>query len=61
MRLARNYQAALAPFVSTDWHGQLFEAIDRRIKIAVFDPQHLQPLAHFLFVHEKPPHFANLS
>ncbi len=33
MRLARNYQSALVPFVSTDWHGQLFEAIDRRIGI----------------------------
>lgn len=33
MRLARNYQSALAPFVSTDWHGQLFEAVDRRIAI----------------------------
>ena len=33
MRLARHYQAGLAPFVSSDWRGQLFEAIDRRIGI----------------------------
>lgn len=32
-RLARHYQPALAPFVSTDWRGQLAEAIERRIGI----------------------------
>ena len=33
VRLARYYQPALAPFTQTDWRGQLFEAIDRRIAI----------------------------
>jgi AcrR family transcriptional regulator len=33
VRVARNYQSALAPFVSTDWRGQLFEAIERRVGI----------------------------
>lgn len=33
LRLARQYQSALAPFESQDWRGQLFEAIDRRIAI----------------------------
>lgn len=33
LRLAAEYQAALAPFESADWRGQLFEAMDRRIAI----------------------------
>ena len=33
VKLAREYQSALAPFQSTDWHGQLVEAMDRRIGI----------------------------
>jgi AcrR family transcriptional regulator len=33
LRLARQYQSALAPFESPDWRGQLFEAMDRRVAI----------------------------
>jgi AcrR family transcriptional regulator len=33
VRLARHYQPALAPFASTDWRGQLQEAIERRINV----------------------------
>jgi AcrR family transcriptional regulator len=33
LRLARGYEASLAPFESTGWHDQLFEAIDRRLTI----------------------------
>ncbi len=33
MRVARGYMASLAPFESSDWHGQLLEAIDRRCAI----------------------------
>jgi AcrR family transcriptional regulator len=32
-KLARAYLPALAPFESADWHGQLFEAINRRISV----------------------------
>lgn len=32
-RLAQSYIPAMAPFASSDWRGQLFEAIDRRIDI----------------------------
>lgn len=33
LRLARGYEASLAPFEAPDWHGQLFEAIGRRLAI----------------------------
>jgi AcrR family transcriptional regulator len=33
LKLAREYQSALAPFESPHWRGQLAEAIDRRIRI----------------------------
>ncbi|MFZ4688237.1 MAG: hypothetical protein ACOYLS_03260 [Polymorphobacter sp.] len=33
LRLARVYQPAMLPFHSTDWRGQLHEAIDRRTMI----------------------------
>lgn len=33
IRLARHYQAGLAPFASGEWRGQLVESIDRRIGI----------------------------
>jgi AcrR family transcriptional regulator len=33
VRLTRHYQAALAPFASTDWRGQLGESLERRIKV----------------------------
>jgi AcrR family transcriptional regulator len=32
-KLAREYLPALAPFESVEWHGQLFESIDRRIAV----------------------------
>ncbi len=32
-KLAREYLPALAPFDSADWHGQLLEAISRRISV----------------------------
>ena len=33
LRLARQYQPALAPFLSSDWRVQLTESIDRRVAI----------------------------
>lgn len=33
LRLSRQYQPALAPFVAQDWRGQLAEAIERRIGV----------------------------
>lgn len=33
IRLSQHYQAALAPFNSSDWRGQLFESMDRRVGI----------------------------
>lgn len=33
LRLARGYEAALAPFETSGWHDQLFEAIGRRFAI----------------------------
>jgi AcrR family transcriptional regulator len=33
VRLTRHYQAALAPFASTDWRGQLAESLERRIGV----------------------------
>jgi AcrR family transcriptional regulator len=33
VRLTRHYQAALAPFASTDWQGQLAESLERRIGV----------------------------
>ena len=33
LRLARHYESALAPFESSDWRGQLFEAFGRRMAI----------------------------
>nr|WP_310525341.1 TetR family transcriptional regulator [Polymorphobacter sp.] len=33
LRLARGYEAAMAPFETTGWHAQLFEAIGRRFGV----------------------------
>ncbi|WP_310497973.1 helix-turn-helix domain-containing protein [Sandarakinorhabdus sp.] len=33
MRLTQRYQDSLAPFEATDWRGQVFEAMERRLKV----------------------------